>query len=69
MERQAIKLFSGIIVGYYEIAPNGDKTIKDFSGRILGYYLKNRNVTTRFSGQVIAYGDVSGLFFQDKIRI
>lgn len=68
MDKEVIKKFSGEIVGYYEIS-GGNKTVKDFYGRTLGYYNASRNVTTDFYGRIIAYGDVSGLFFRDKIRI
>lgn len=69
MERQSIRKFNGQIVGYYEVESNGDKTIKDFYGRILGYYKKGRDVTTTFSGVIIAYGDISGIFFKNDFNV
>lgn len=65
--RETIKKFSGEIVGYYETDISGNKTVKDFMGRILGYYDSSRDVTMLFNRKVIAYGDVSGIFFKDKI--
>ena len=69
MEKQEIKQFSGKIVGFYEIDSSGDKTIKDFYGKILGYYRKSRNVTTDFYGRIIAFGDISGIFFKNDFNI
>ena len=68
-ERQAIKKFSGYIVGFYDVEPNGDKTIREFSGKILGFYKKDRDVTTDFYGRIIAFGDISGIFFKDHFNI
>ena len=67
MERMEIKKFNMQTVGYIEIDGNGNKTVKDFYGRILGYYEKSRNATLNFYRQVIAFGDVTGIFFKDQI--
>ena len=67
MERQELRRFDQRIVGYYEISPNGDKTIRDFYGKILGYYEKQRNLTKSFYGRIICYGDASGAFFKDML--
>lgn len=69
MERMEIKIFNGPIVGFIDIDPNGNKTVKDYGGRILGYYNSQRNETTDFYRRVIAYGDITGIFFKDKIKI
>lgn len=69
MEKMYIKKFSGYIVGIIEIDSNGDKTVKEFSGKILGYYRKNRDVTTDFYGKIIAFGDITGIFFKDHFNI
>lgn len=66
--RETIRTFSGQIVGYYEVDPDGSKTVKDFSGRILGYYDADSDTTKLFGGVIIARGDVSGIFFKDKIH-
>ena len=55
------------IVGYVETDLNGKKTIRDSSYGIVGYYEPQRNVTLDRNFQIIAYGDVSGIFFKDKI--
>ena len=69
MERQSIRKLSGQIVGFYEVQPNGDKTIKDFYGRILGFYEKGRDVTTDFYRRIIGFGDISGIFFKNEFNI
>ena len=33
------------IIGYVDIAPNGDKTLRNEKFQILGYYKANRDVT------------------------
>ena len=55
------------IVGYYEIDSSGNKTVRDIASRILGYYDSSRDVTMTVSRQIIAYGDVTGIFFKDQI--
>ena len=64
--REAIKLFSGQIVGY--IDDQGSRMVATtFSGRILGYYNKNNNTTTNFSGQILAYGNIlSALIWNER---
>ena len=69
MERQMIRQFSGKIVGFIDVDSNGDKTVRAFSGMILGYYRKNRDVTTDFYGKIIAWGDITGIFFKDFFNI
>lgn len=70
MEKTYIKKFSGLIVGIVETDSNGDKTVKDFSsGKILGYYKKSRDVTTDFYGKILAYGDITGIFFKDHFNV
>ena len=69
MERMTIKIFGGPIVGFIDIEPNGDKTVRDYGNRILGYYNRSRNETTDFYRRVIASGDITGIFFKDQIKI
>ena len=57
MAKEAIKDFSGKILGWVETSANGDKVLRDFPGRILGKYIKSRNETTDFYGRVVARGD------------
>ena len=68
MERLTITQFSGRIVGFVDVDSNGDKTVRDFYGRILGFYRKSNNATTLFSGKIIAFGDVTGIFFKNDIQ-
>ncbi|MBR4800723.1 MAG: hypothetical protein IK048_03550 [Clostridia bacterium] len=68
MERLTITKFSGQIVGFIDVESNGDKTVRDFYGKILGYYRKSNNATTLFSGRIIAFGDVSAIFFKNDIQ-
>ncbi len=55
--KEAIKDFSGRILGYIETQGNGDKTCTDFYGRILGYYRKSSNTTVDFYHRIFARGD------------
>jgi len=67
MEKEALKEFSGKIVGYIETKPNGDKVGTDFYGRIVGYYIKSSNNTKDFYGRVVAQGDtLSSLVWNSK---
>ena len=63
-----IKKFNLQIVGYIDIDSSGNKIVRDFYNRILGYYDSSRNVTTNFYRQIIAFGDVTGIFFKDLIN-
>lgn len=55
--REAIRTFSGSILGYVEDNYNGDLVAKTFSGKILGYYKKSNNTSTNFAGKILGYGD------------
>ena len=67
MEEKAIKKFGGKIIGYITTDAAGNKTVTDFSRRVLGYYDARRDETMDFFKRVIAYGDISGVFFKDMI--
>ncbi len=67
MQRVQIKKPNGFLVGYYDIEDNGDKTIRDNTGMILGYYSKSYDRTMDYKRSIIAYGDVSGVFFSNKL--
>ncbi len=64
METQTIRDFSGKIIGYIEIAPNGDKTVRDFYRVIKGYYIASQDVTTDFYRRIIARGDATGMLLK-----
>lgn len=45
MKRITLKDSRFRIIGYVDIAPNGDKTLRNEKFQILGYYKANRDVT------------------------
>ena len=65
--RVTIRKINQQIVGYYEVDSSGNKTVRDTLGRLLGYYDSSRDVTMTVSRQIIAYGDVTGIFFKNQI--
>ena len=69
MQEKTIKNFGGRIIGYIMTDAAGNKTVTDFNRRILGYYDARRDETMDFYRRVIAYGDISGVFFKDEIKL
>jgi len=64
--RLVIREFSGKIIGYIYVDEQGKKTVRDYYGKILGYYYPDRDVTTNFTGKIIARGDIaSSLLFTE----
>jgi len=57
--KEAIREFSGVIIGYIDTLSNGDKVVTNFSGVILGYYRKSLNITTNFEGVILYKGDMA----------
>ena len=57
MAREAIKDYTGKIIGYIETKSNGDKVIFDWTGRKLGEYIKSLDLTRDFYFKPIAKGD------------
>jgi len=57
--KQAIREFSGVIIGYIDTASNGDKTVTNYYGKILGYYKKSYDHTTDFYGKILYHGDMA----------
>ena len=57
MHTEAIKNFSGTILGYIDYKDNGDQVLKNYSGTLLGYYNKIRNITQNYSGTILSYGN------------
>ena len=55
--REAIKDYSGKIIGWVETQSNGNKILRDFPGRILGKYVRNIDATLDFNGRKVAQGD------------
>ena len=65
VSKDAIREFSGKIIGWVETDSSGNKQVRDFSGRILGTYDKRFDVTREFSGRIISQGDTSiGLLYR-----
>lgn len=62
-----IREFSGKIIGYIYVDETGKKTVKEFSGKIVGYYYPDRDVTTDFSGKIVARGDASSALLFDGL--
>jgi hypothetical protein len=62
-----IREFSGKIIGYIYVDEIGKKTVKEFSGKIVGYYYPDRDVTTDFSGKIVARGDASSALLFDGL--
>ena len=57
--KQFIKDRTGNILGWVDVAPNGDKTAWSMSpNKILGYYKASSNKTVSVTGKLIAYGDI-----------
>ncbi len=68
MERAEIKTPNFMLIGYVETDSSGNKTVRDRNMMILGYYEKNRDATMDNYRRIIAYGDVTGVFFSSKIQ-
>ncbi len=67
MQEKTIKKFGGKIIGYISTDAEGSKTVMDYNRRILGYYDARRDETTDYYRRVIAYGDISGVFFKNEV--
>lgn len=65
VSKEAIRDFSGKIIGYVETDNIGNQQVRDFSGRILGTYDKKMNVTRDFYGRIVTRGNtVIGLVYR-----
>ena len=58
MERITLKDSRFFIIGYVDIAPNGDKTLRNEKFQILGYYKKERDVTQDARFITVGRGDI-----------
>ena len=58
MQRITLKDNRFRIIGYVDIAPNGDKTLRDDQFRILGYYKAKQDVTQDARFMTVGRGDV-----------
>ena len=58
MERITLKDARCRVIGYVDIAPNGDKTLRNEKLQILGYYNKQLDVTRDFRLMIVGRGDI-----------
>lgn len=62
-----IKSFSGRILGYiWTDTKTKIERVTNFSGRVLGFYNPKTNLTTTFSGKIIAEGNVLASLLVDS---
>ena len=58
MQRIPLKDNRFRIIGYIDIAPNGDKTLRDERFMILGYYNTKQDVTRDARFMIVGSGDI-----------
>lgn len=58
MERITLKDSRFHIIGYVDIAPNGDKTLRNERFQIIGYYKKDADVTKDARFMIVGRGDI-----------
>ena len=58
MERITLKDARFRIIGYVDIAPNGDKTLRNEKFQILGYYKAAQNITQDARFVIVGRGDI-----------
>lgn len=58
MQRITLKDARFMIIGYVDIAPNGDKTLRNEKFQILGYYKKDTDVTKDARFMIVGRGDI-----------
>ena len=58
MERITLKDSRFRTIGYVDIAPNGDKTLRNEKFQILGYYKANQDVTKDAKFMIVGRGDI-----------
>ena len=65
-----IKNFHGVILGYiWTDKKSGNERATDFYGKILGFYDAKTDQTRKFSGEVIARGNIlSSLIVENNSR-
>lgn len=66
INRQPIRAYNGVTLGYVDTLPNGDKEVRDSSGRYLGKYDKHLNVTKDYAGRLLYRGDQSSMLLNRK---
>ena len=64
---ETIRDFSGRFISIITYEDNGDIKVQDWQSRmIVGYYRKSRDVTTDFSGRILARGNAVGMLIGKK---
>lgn len=58
MQRITLKDARFRIIGYVDIAPNGDKTLRNEKFQIIGYYKKDADVTKDARFMIVGRGDI-----------
>lgn len=58
MQRITLKDNHFRIIGYVDIAPNGDKTLRNEKFQILGYYKVNQDITQDARFMTVGRGDM-----------
>ena len=58
MQRITLKDARFRIIGYVDIAPNGDKTLRNEKFQIIGYYKKDTDVTKDARFMIVGRGDI-----------
>ena len=66
MAKEAIRDWTGKIIGWEETNSNGNKTVRDFHGRVLGKYNSSLDITQDFHGRQVAKGDHLGIFIKKQ---
>lgn len=59
MAREAVREFSGRIIGWVETDSLGNQIVRAFSGLIIAKYDKTLDVTREFSGKIISKGNTA----------
>ena len=58
MERITIKDSRYRVIGYVDIALNGDKTLRNAKLQIIGYYKKDADITKDARFMIVGKGDI-----------
>ncbi len=66
MSREAIKDWTGKVVGWIDKDDRGNKTIREYNYKIVGKYDSSTNTTRDFHGRVVAKGDHIGIMLNKK---
>ncbi len=64
MERITLKDSRYRVIGYVDIAPNGDKTLRNERFQVLGYYKKQADITQDARFMTVGRGDVLTLLLK-----